>query len=76
MTLKALAKAIRADAPYQLEADTEDLEVVLDTCTCPECSYQLEPDEINRLVAAATDLAHFDRLVVEALRDHRVNDCV
>jgi hypothetical protein len=51
-------------------------QIVVDTCTCPECSYQLEPDEINRLVATATDSSHFDRLVDEALRDHRANDCV
>jgi hypothetical protein len=76
MTIEALAKNIRAAADYQLEPDTSDLEVVVDTCTCPECSYQLEPDEIKRLVATATDLPQFDWLVVEALRDHRANDCV
>jgi hypothetical protein len=76
MTLEALAKAIRADPDNILPDDASDMELVVNTCSCPECSHELDDQTITQLVTSATSLDDFDRLVLAALRDHRVNDCL
>jgi hypothetical protein len=71
MTLEALTNAIRADPDNILPDDASDMELVINTCSCPECSHELDYQTITQFVASATTLDEFDKMAVAALGDHR-----
>ena len=70
MTVEQLAKAIRRDPDFKQLGLTgaSDMDVVLNTCTCPECDFRLTEEEILDYVDRADSLAQFDKLTVWTIK--------
>jgi hypothetical protein len=68
MRIEQLANAIRRDPDLEESLrQADDTNILRDTCTCPNCSFQLTDEELLDCANSAKSLADFDSMARKAL---------
>jgi hypothetical protein len=69
MRIKELTNDIRRDPDLEESLrQADDITILRDTCTCPECSFQITDEEILDYADRAKSLAEFDSMTGKAVK--------